>query len=141
MEGAEAASQADEGEESAAPAALDVESAEGGESSTNTKMKQLVSQVRQNFGKINVAPQFSREDLVPVDMSDIDETDCDSSVEGEEEKPQDLAEESNSPQESAGGSSKAVVKALEEKIAKYKKFLDKAKAKRFSAIRYWILLT
>uniref|UniRef100_A0A7M4E3A2 Nucleolar GTP-binding protein 2 n=1 Tax=Crocodylus porosus TaxID=8502 RepID=A0A7M4E3A2_CROPO len=135
LEGAAAATQADEGEESTVPAALDVESAAGGESSTNAKMKQLVSQVQQNFGKINVAPQFSREDLVPVDVSDIDETDCDSSAEGEEEKPQDLAEESNSPQESAGGSSKAVVKALEEKIAKYKKFLDKAKAKRFSAVR------
>ncbi|XP_035751397.1 nucleolar GTP-binding protein 2 [Egretta garzetta] len=111
---------------------------------TDTEIKQLMSQVRQNFGRINVAPQFSEEDLVPVDVPGFDETDSDSSGEEEEEEEekeeqeqhQDSAEEE--PQLAAPGareSSKAVLEALEEKIAKYKKFLDKAKAKRFSAIR------
>ncbi|NWQ82156.1 NOG2 protein, partial [Columbina picui] len=111
---------------------------------TNTEMRQLMSHVRQNFGKINVAPEFSEEDLVPVDVPGFEETDSDSA--GEEE--QEEEKEENEPhQDSVEGesqlagpgareSSKAVLKALEEKIAKYKKFLDKAKAKRFSAIRY-----
>ncbi|XP_075577929.1 nucleolar GTP-binding protein 2 isoform X1 [Pelecanus crispus] len=110
----------------------------------NTEIKQLMSHVRQNFGKINVAPQFSEEDLVPVDVPGFDETDSDSSgeeEEQEEEKQEDeqhqdsVEEESQLAVPGARESSKAVLKALEEKIAKYKKFLDKAKAKRFSAIR------
>ncbi|KAK0687457.1 NOG2 protein, partial [Pygoscelis papua] len=110
---------------------------------TDTEVKQLMSHVRQNFGRINVAPQFSEEDLVPVDVPGFDETDSDSS--GEEEQEEEK-EENEQHQDSVGAesqlavpgareSSKAVLKALEEKIAKYKKFLDKAKAKRFSAIR------
>lgn len=113
------------------------------ESSTDTEMKQLMSHVRQNFGRINVAPQFSEEDLVPVDVPGFDETDNDSSGEEQEEEkeeneqhPDSLEEEPQSAAPGAGESSKAVLQALEEKIAKYKKFLDKAKAKRFSAIRY-----
>ncbi|NXS33030.1 NOG2 protein, partial [Pomatostomus ruficeps] len=111
---------------------------------TNTEMRQLMSHVRQNFGRINVAPQFSEEDLVPVDVSGFDDTDNDSS--GEEEEEEEEKEENEQHQDPGGEelqvaapggqeSSKAVLKALEDKIAKYKKFLDKAKAKRFSAIR------
>ncbi|XP_032565685.1 nucleolar GTP-binding protein 2 isoform X2 [Chiroxiphia lanceolata] len=109
----------------------------------DSEIRQLMSHVRQNFGRINVAPQFSEEDLVPVDVPGFDETDSDSC--GEEE--QEEEKEENEQQQDAGEeesqvaapgareSSKAVLKALEDKIAKYKKFLDKAKAKRFSAIR------
>ncbi|KFP25406.1 Nucleolar GTP-binding protein 2, partial [Colius striatus] len=124
---------------------LGASSVEPAEENNNTasEMKQLMSHVRQNFGRINVAPQFSEEDLVPVDVPDFDETDSDSC--GEEE--QEAEKEENEPHQdsveeeaplavpSARESSKAVLKALEDKIAKYKKFLDKAKAKRFSAIR------
>lgn len=108
---------------------------------TDNEIKQLMSHVRQNFGRINVAPQFSEEDLVPVDVPGFDETDSDSPAEEEEEEEneqhQDLVEnESQVAVQGARESSKAVLKALEEKIAKCKKFLDRAKAKRFSAIRY-----
>nr|XP_009929184.1 PREDICTED: nucleolar GTP-binding protein 2 isoform X1 [Haliaeetus albicilla] len=109
---------------------------------TDTEIKQLMSHVRQNFGRINVAPQFSEEDLVPVDVPGF-ETDNDSSEEEEQEEEKEeneqhqdsVEEESQLAVPGARESSKAVLKALEEKIAKYKKFLDKAKAKRFSAIR------
>uniref|UniRef100_A0A8C8B3B3 Nucleolar GTP-binding protein 2 n=1 Tax=Otus sunia TaxID=257818 RepID=A0A8C8B3B3_9STRI len=120
-------------------------SAEPAEEKNNadTEIKQLMSHVRQNFGRINVAPQFSEEDLVPVDVPGFEETDSDASGEEEEEEEkeedeqhQDLVEEeSQLAAPGARESSKAVLKALDEKIAKYKKFLDKAKAKRFSAIR------
>ncbi|KAM6045590.1 nucleolar GTP-binding protein 2 isoform 1-T1 [Chlamydotis macqueenii] len=121
--------------------AASVEPAE--ENNTDTEMKQLMSHVRQNFGRINVAPQFSEEDLVPVDVPGFDETDSDSSGEEEQEEDKEeneehkdsVEEESQLAVQGAKESSKAVLKALEEKIAKYKKFLDKAKAKRFSAIR------
>ncbi|XP_010284871.1 PREDICTED: nucleolar GTP-binding protein 2, partial [Phaethon lepturus] len=109
---------------------------------TDTEIKQLMSHVRQNFGRINVAPQFSEEDLVPVDVPGFDETDSDSSGEEEQEEEKEIEHHQDSVEEEsqlagtgARESSKAVLKALEEKIAKYKKFLDKAKAKRFSAIR------
>ncbi|XP_072211365.1 nucleolar GTP-binding protein 2 [Excalfactoria chinensis] len=110
---------------------------------TDTEMKQLMANVRQNFGRINVAPQFSEEDLIPVDVPGFDETDSDLPEEEEQEEEeeeneqhQDSVEEESEPTvESGRESSKAVLQALEEKIAKCKKFLDKAKAKRFSAIR------
>ncbi|NXJ88792.1 NOG2 protein, partial [Corythaixoides concolor] len=110
---------------------------------TGTEVKQLMSHVRQNFGRINVAPQFSEEDLVPVDVLGFDETDSDSAGEEEQEEEKEENEQRQDPVEEesqptvpgAKQSSKAVLKALEEKIAKYKKFLDKAKARRFSAIR------
>lgn len=130
------------------PAVPSVEPAEE-KSNTHTEIQQLMSHVRQNFGRINVAPQFSEEDLVPVDVPGFDETDGDSS--GEEEQEEEVEESErheDSVQEksplavpSARESSKAALKALDEKIAKYKKFLDKAKAKRFSAIRYVNLFT
>lgn len=117
---------------------------------TNTEIRQLMSHVRQNFGRINVAPQFSEEDLVPVDVPGFDDTDNDSSGEEEQEEGEEEKEENEQHQDpgeeelqvaapGAQESSKAVLKALEDKIAKYKKFLDKAKAKRFSAIRCLIL--
>ncbi|NXG49524.1 NOG2 protein, partial [Psilopogon haemacephalus] len=113
------------------------------QSQTNTEMKQLMAHVRQNFGRINVAPQFSEEDLVPVDVPGFDGTDTDSSGEEEQEEEKEeneqaqnsVDEESQSAVPLAKETPKEVLKALDEKIAKYKKFLDKAKAKRFSAIR------
>ncbi|XP_064587473.1 nucleolar GTP-binding protein 2 [Zonotrichia leucophrys gambelii] len=118
-----------------------VEAAEEG-NNTNNEIRQLMSHVRQNFGRINVAPQFSEEDLVPVDVPGFDDTDHESTGEEEEEEEEEKEENEEHPGEeelqTAPGvqeSSKAVLKALEDKIAKYKKFLDRAKAKRFSAIR------
>ncbi|XP_015266387.1 PREDICTED: nucleolar GTP-binding protein 2 [Gekko japonicus] len=90
-----------------------------------------LSHVRQNFREIRVAPHFLQEDLVPVDMSDDNETDSDP------EEGDRLQEADSGPSGKADSKqdSKAVLKSLEEKIAKYKRFLEKAKAKRFSAIR------
>ncbi|NXR97998.1 NOG2 protein, partial [Oxylabes madagascariensis] len=113
-------------------------------SNTNTEIRQLMSSVRQNFGRINVVPEFSEEDLVPVDVPGFDDTDNDSA--GEEEQEEEEKEENEQHQDpgeeelqvaapGAQESSKSVLQALEDKIAKYKKFLEKAKAKRFSAIR------
>ncbi|XP_042295688.1 nucleolar GTP-binding protein 2 [Sceloporus undulatus] len=93
-----------------------------------------LSQVRQNFGKLNVAPQFSQEDLVPVDVLGADET----YSEPEEEEGEEAEEEQPHGQfrrPASGQDPKALLKSLDEKIAKCKKFLEKAKAKRFSAIR------
>ncbi|XP_010168315.1 nucleolar GTP-binding protein 2, partial [Antrostomus carolinensis] len=141
LEAATTSSQDNKVEKISESVGASVEPAE--ENNTDTEIKQLMSHVRQNFGRINVAPQFSEEDLVPVDVPGFDETDNDSSGEEEQEEekeeneqhPDSVEEEPQSAVPGAGESSKAVLKALEEKIAKYKKFLDKAKAKRFSAIR------
>ncbi|XP_060113516.1 nucleolar GTP-binding protein 2 [Heteronotia binoei] len=90
-----------------------------------------LSHVRQNFGEIRVAPHFLQEDLVPVDVSYGDETDSDP------EEDSQLQEVDSGPLGEADSSQdpKAVLKSLEEKIAKCKRFLEKAKAKRFSAVR------
>ncbi|NWJ09663.1 NOG2 protein, partial [Crypturellus undulatus] len=138
-----ATSQDNKEEEVSEPVASNVEPAEE-KNNTDSEIKQLMSHVRQNFGRINVAPEFSEEDLVPVDVSGF-ETDSDSPAEEEEEEEEEkeneqhqdsaIEGESQSAVQDARESSKAVIKALEEKIAKCKKFLDKAKAKRFSAIR------
>lgn len=103
-------------------------------------MQQILARVRQNFGKINVMPQFSGDDLVPLEMSDIDdelESFSDEQEEEGQEQPGDEDEESclEPPEAHAGNDTKAVIKALDEKIAKYQKFLNKAKAKKFSAVR------
>uniref|UniRef100_A0A665T4W1 Nucleolar GTP-binding protein 2 n=1 Tax=Echeneis naucrates TaxID=173247 RepID=A0A665T4W1_ECHNA len=79
------------------------------------QVQKILANVRQNFGKINVAPEFSEEDLVPVEMPDLDMSEF-SKGEGT-------------------SSSREVIRELDEKIAKYKQFLDRAKSKRFSAIR------
>ncbi|XP_051027307.1 nucleolar GTP-binding protein 2 [Acomys russatus] len=107
----------------------------------NSEMQQIIARVRQNFGKINVGPQFSEDDLVPVEMSDIEE-DLESLAAEEEEQEQveagENAEEEPSQhfqEEPVANDTQAVIKALDEKIAKYQKFLNKAKAKKFSAIR------
>uniref|UniRef100_A0AAR2KUV5 Nucleolar GTP-binding protein 2 n=1 Tax=Pygocentrus nattereri TaxID=42514 RepID=A0AAR2KUV5_PYGNA len=86
------------------------------------QVQRILASVRQNFGKINVAPEFSEEDLVPVDMPDF----LDSSESEEDEK---------DGKEEKGKSAREVNKELDEKIAKLKHFLDRAKSKRFSAIR------
>nr|ABF57441.1 guanine nucleotide binding protein-like 2 (nucleolar) [Bos taurus] len=107
----------------------------------DSEMQQILARVRQNFGKINVAPQFSGDDLVPLEMSDIDDELESLSAENEEEEeqeyPGDDEDESyaESQEEHAGRTTKAVIQALDEKIAKYQRFLNKAKAKKFSAIR------
>uniref|UniRef100_A0A452T030 Nucleolar GTP-binding protein 2 n=1 Tax=Ursus maritimus TaxID=29073 RepID=A0A452T030_URSMA len=107
----------------------------------DSEMQQILARVRQNFGKINVVPQFSGDDLVPLEMSDIDdELESFSDEEQEEEGQEQPGEEDEescpeSPDAHAGNDTKAVIKALDEKIAKYQKFLNKAKAKKFSAVR------
>lgn len=109
-------------------------------------MQQILARVRQNFGKINVVPEFSGDDLVPLEMSDVDDDELEScSVEAEEEErgQQGDSEEEHSPEsqeEHVESDTRAVIKALDEKIAKYQKFLNKAKAKKFSAVRYCVCL-
>ncbi|KAJ1176653.1 hypothetical protein NDU88_001923, partial [Pleurodeles waltl] len=131
------------------------ETVEPEENQTSTEIKQILSRVKQNFGKLNVAPEFTGEDLVPVeapdlaDLSDLgsdeeeqeeeeveNDDEVEASQENESEKMQDAgsADAKQKPQAKAQNP-KAVIRALDDKIAKYKKFLDKAKAKRFSAIR------
>ncbi|MBN3297683.1 NOG2 protein, partial [Amia calva] len=135
---------------------LEEEAAVGGEADATELKKQdqiqrLMSNVRQNFGKIHVAPEFTEEDLVPVEMSDIsdlsgseregsDEDEEDEEGEGEaEEAEEGTALEGEpaqaSPSTAASKSPREVIRSLDEKIAKYKKFLDQAKSKRFSTIR------
>ncbi|XP_029085651.1 nucleolar GTP-binding protein 2 [Monodon monoceros] len=116
---------------------------EPGHGGADSEMQLIVARVRQNFGKINVVPQFSGDDLVPLEMSDIDEELESLSAEREEEEEEeqehqgDEEEESyaKSQEEHAGSNTKAVIQALDEKIAKYQRFLNKAKAKKFSAVR------
>lgn len=120
------------------------------------QVKKILANVRQNFGKINVAPEFSEEDLVPVEMPDLvmsdvsgsdDEEDCEEDEGKEEEeggtsadladRETEVSEATTSQNDKANGnkSSREVIRELDEKIAKYKQFLDRAKSKRFSAIR------
>lgn len=118
------------------------------------QVQKILANVRQNFGKINVAPEFSEEDLVPLEMPDLDMSDfsgSDNEVDSEEEEdgegdrinaePADGETEESKPTTSQTGetnsnkSSREVIRELDEKIAKYKQFLDRAKSKRFSAIR------
>lgn len=118
------------------------------------QVQKILSNVRQNFGKINVAPEFTEEDLVPVEMpdlglSDFSASDGEEDSEGEEEEDGEEDAQTNveaadgERDEDAGpasadtgkGSSRQVIRALDEKISKYKHFLDRAKSKRFSAIR------
>lgn len=90
-----------------------------------------LSHVRQNFREIRVAPNFLHEDLVPVDVLGGTDTDSEPEEDGQLQDADDgPVGEAESRQDA-----KAVLKSLEEKIAKCKRFLEKAKAKRFSAIR------
>jgi len=119
------------------------------------RVQKMLSSIRQNFGKINVAPQFSEEDLVPVEMPDlpdsfgsddddeeVDEEEVSEEEEGEtrEDGVKEEEEEEKEKEEVEEGSSKSrsareVNVELDDKIAKLKHFLDKAKSKHFSAIR------
>lgn len=124
------------------------------------QVQKILANVRQNFGKINVAPEFSEEDLVPVEMPDLDMSDFSGSEAEEEDAEDERLEEDdsnvdNDAEKSTGDaemsvptnsqtetnmekdakSSKQVLQELDAKIAKYKHFLDRAKSKRFSAIR------
>ncbi|XP_060778234.1 nucleolar GTP-binding protein 2-like [Neoarius graeffei] len=110
--------------------------------------QRIIAGVKQNFGKINVAPEFSEEDLVPVEMLDLPDS-CGSEEDEEEaceEEGEDMEENGNAEEEKemcvAGHSDRAGVKStrevnkeLDEKITKLKRFLDGAKSKRFSTIR------
>ncbi|KAL7874512.1 hypothetical protein SRHO_G00054820 [Serrasalmus rhombeus] len=121
------------------------------------QVQRILASVRQNFGKINVAPEFSEEDLVPVDMPDFldsSESEEDEKDGSEEEEEDENVEETGKQEEESGEaeygkklfadgpsakaegkSAREVNKELDEKIAKLKHFLDRAKSKRFSAIR------
>ncbi|KAM3933400.1 nucleolar GTP-binding protein 2 [Leptodactylus fuscus] len=103
------------------------------------EIKEILSNVRQNFGKINVAPEFSQEDLVPIEiegMSDISELDTqEEDILSEEEEDPSAHTSETEDAVKPKHSSKSVLRDLDDRIAKCKKFLDKAKAKRFSALR------
>lgn len=118
------------------------------------QVQRILANVRQNFGKINVAPEFSEEDLVPVEMPDLGLSDISGSDGEEDSEEEESREEDGTNDEPADGetqdsepttastgkadsnkSSREVIRALDEKISKYKQFLDRAKSKRFSAIR------
>ncbi|XP_015667124.1 nucleolar GTP-binding protein 2 [Protobothrops mucrosquamatus] len=90
--------------------------------------------VPQNYEKITVTSQFLEEDLVPVNILGVGETDS-GSEEEEEEKEQSSPHGRPTCEASPREDPKVVLRSLDEKIAKYKRFLDKAKARRFSAIR------
>nr|XP_006631586.1 PREDICTED: nucleolar GTP-binding protein 2 [Lepisosteus oculatus] len=117
--------------------------ADPAETKKHNQIQRIMSNMRQNFGKINVAPEFTEEDLVPVevsDISDLSEPEHESSEEeddkrGEEQQGEEVPVDPSAPNRTKGKGSKEVIRALDEKIAKYKKFLEQAKSKRFSAIR------
>ncbi|KAM4735005.1 nucleolar GTP-binding protein 2 [Anableps anableps] len=115
------------------------------------QVQKILANVRQNFGKISVAPEFTEEDLIPVEMPDLDlsdfsgsdaDEDVDEDEGGEEDEPgvepsdgdaEDASSQTDSTKDKK--SLKEVIREHDEKIAKYKQFLDRAKSKRFSAIR------
>uniref|UniRef100_A0A8C6UP50 Nucleolar GTP-binding protein 2 n=1 Tax=Neogobius melanostomus TaxID=47308 RepID=A0A8C6UP50_9GOBI len=102
------------------------------------EVQKMLANVRQNFGKINVAPEFNEEDLVPVEMPDLNMDDF-SEEEGTNAEPTNGEVEQSATTQTDGAksnkSSREVIRVLDAKIAKYKQFLDRAKSKRFSAIR------
>ncbi|XP_035606632.1 nucleolar GTP-binding protein 2 [Oncorhynchus keta] len=116
------------------------------------QVQKILSNVRQNFGKINVAPEFNDEDLAPVQtdylvFSDLSGSDVDEEEEnGDEEKGdgETAAGDAECAATTPAGqpakveekkSSRETIRELDGKIAKYKQFLDRARLKRFSAIR------
>ncbi|XP_034029985.1 nucleolar GTP-binding protein 2 isoform X1 [Thalassophryne amazonica] len=127
-------------------------SAEHKQQRLKEQVQNILTNVRQNFGKINVAPEFNEEDLVPVDMPDLNLSDL-SDSNGEEDEEEEGDDEDRTTAESVDGktqvseatstqtgtsnnkSSCEVIRELDTKIAKYKQFLDRARSKRFSAIR------
>lgn len=102
-----------------------------------------------------MAPEFTEEDLVPVEMPDLDVSDF-SGSDGEEADVGEEEQEEAADGEMAGEevtesktaaatdpgkvasqkSSRQVIRDLDEKISKYKQFLERAKSKHFSAIRF-----
>lgn len=131
---------------------LEEENVEGASSSTqevqqllkqkHEDMQKIFSNVKQNFGKINVAPEFSEEDLVPVEMPDISDSLEDEKDEENEEDEEQVEKNDEEEQEESSvvgqptKSTQEVNKELDEKISKLKQFLDRAKSKRFSALRF-----
>ncbi|XP_063810416.1 nucleolar GTP-binding protein 2 [Pseudophryne corroboree] len=123
-----------------------ISEAQEASNSEKKEIKEILSHVRQNFGKLNVAPEFLQEDLVPIDvagMSDISDLDSleEEELSAEEDQHAEMSDGENGtsskaePQSPEKQSSKKKLKELDDRIAKCKKFLDKAKAKRFSALR------
>uniref|UniRef100_A0A3B5KWR0 Nucleolar GTP-binding protein 2 n=1 Tax=Xiphophorus couchianus TaxID=32473 RepID=A0A3B5KWR0_9TELE len=120
----------------------------------NEQVQKILANVRQNFGKINVAPEFTEEDLIPVEMPDLDlsdfsgsdvDEDVDEDEGGQEDEPSaepadgdaEVSEDTPSQTDGTKGkkSLREVIREHDEKITKYKQFLDRAKSKRFSEIR------
>uniref|UniRef100_A0A3P8N6B5 Nucleolar GTP-binding protein 2 n=1 Tax=Astatotilapia calliptera TaxID=8154 RepID=A0A3P8N6B5_ASTCA len=106
------------------------------------QVQKILANVRQNFGKISVAPEFSEEDLVPMDMPDLDMSDFsgsdgeeDEGTEENEGKEEDATSVEPADEVTDISDSREVIRELDVKIAKYKQFLDRAKSNRFSAIR------
>uniref|UniRef100_A0A674B748 Nucleolar GTP-binding protein 2 n=1 Tax=Salmo trutta TaxID=8032 RepID=A0A674B748_SALTR len=120
------------------------------------QVQKILSNVRQNFGKINVAPEFNDEDLAPVQTDDLAFSDLSGSdVEKDSEEEENGDEEKGDGETAAGDaeaaattpagqpakvgekkSSRETIRELDGKIAKYKQFLDRARLKRFSGIRF-----
>lgn len=117
------------------------------------QVQKILANVRQNFGKIYVAPEFTEEDLVPVEMPDLDVSDFSGSDGGEEEEEEEDAADGETADDevtkskpaaaatdpgkvASQKSSRQVIRDLDEKISKYKQFLERAKSKHFSAIRF-----
>uniref|UniRef100_A0A8C7E6A6 Nucleolar GTP-binding protein 2 n=1 Tax=Naja naja TaxID=35670 RepID=A0A8C7E6A6_NAJNA len=104
----------------------------GSDECSSAAPKWPLPQVPQNYEKIAVTSQFLEEDLVPVNIPAISETDSGTEEEQEEpSSPHGRPTCEANPREDP----KVVLRSLDEKIAKYKRFLEKAKARRFSAIR------
>ncbi|KAM9405877.1 nucleolar GTP-binding protein 2-like isoform 1-T1 [Salvelinus alpinus] len=116
------------------------------------QVQKILSNVRQNFGKINVAPEFNDEDLAPVQtaylvFSDVSGSDVDEEEENGDEDKGDgetaVGDAEGAATTPAGQPAKVeekkssleTIRELDGKIAKYKQFLDRARLKRFSAIR------
>uniref|UniRef100_A0A671RUN5 Nucleolar GTP-binding protein 2 n=1 Tax=Sinocyclocheilus anshuiensis TaxID=1608454 RepID=A0A671RUN5_9TELE len=100
----------------------------------NEEMQKIFSNVKQNFGKINVAPEFSEEDLVPQDEENEEDEEKVEEQIGEQQEEESSV--SDSPTKAEKKSTCEVNKEMDEKIAKLKHFLDRAKSKHFSAIRF-----
>ncbi|XP_015230234.1 PREDICTED: nucleolar GTP-binding protein 2 [Cyprinodon variegatus] len=130
----------------------DVISGEQEQQRQKEQVQKILANVRQNFGKINVAPEFTEEDLIPVEMPDLDlsdfsGSDAEEDVDEDEEEDEpsvdpaegdaEVSEDTSCQTDSTKGkkSLREVIREHDEKIAKYKQFLDRAKSKRFSAIR------
>ncbi|KAK6290950.1 hypothetical protein J4Q44_G00386530 [Coregonus suidteri] len=119
------------------------------------QVQKILSNVRQNFGKINVAPEFNDDDLAPVEndnlvFSDLSGSDVEKDSEDEEEENEEQGDGETAAGDAEASattpagqpakveekkSSRETIRELDGKIAKYKQFLDRARLKRFSAIR------